>query len=243
MKKFKIDFFHYSSSSILLSWPNIISIEISNDIHNFIKHIRNEKNILEIIKGYSSVLVQYRNDIVDFDLSCDSLNKTYNESLKQNSEKKIIWEIPVCYESDFAKDIKVYSEKVLLSHEQVVNLHSSNIYYLHMYGFIPGFMYLGGLNKKLSITRKKIPDRKILKGSVAIGGGQTGVYPADSPGGWYVIGNSPLNFFDIEKKESPVIVPAGDYVKFLPISESEFKKIEVLSKEGKYTPNKTFYND
>ena len=112
-----------------------------------------------------------------------------------------------------------------------------------MYGFIPGFMYLGGLDKKLFIQRKDKPSRNILKGSVAIGGSHTGVYPSNSPGGWYVIGNSPLNFFDIGKKDSPVIAPAGDYVKFLPISESEFKKIEVLSKEGKYSPNKTFYND
>jgi len=243
MKKFKIDFFHYSSSSILLSWPNIISIEISNDIHNFIKHISNEKNILEIIKGYSSVLVQYRNDIADFDLSCDSLNKTYNESLKQNSEKKIIWEIPVCYESDFAKDIKVYSEKVLLSREQVINLHSSNIYYLHMYGFIPGFMYLGGLNKKLSITRKKIPDRKILKGSVAIGGGQTGVYPADSPGGWYVIGNTPINLFNLNNNSSPVNIPVGDYVQFKSISSVEYYDIKKKVEKDKYQFVKKYNHD
>lgn len=243
MKKFKIDFFHYNSSSILLSWPNIISIEISNDIHNFTKHIRNEKNILEIIKGYSSVLVQYRNDIEDFNLSCDSLNKKYNESLKQNSEKKIIWEIPVCYESDFAKDIKVYSEKVLLSREQVINLHSSNIYYLHMYGFIPGFMYLGGLNKKLSITRKKIPDRKILKGSVAIGGSQTGVYPADSPGGWYVIGNTPINLFNLNNNSSPVNIPVGDYVQFKSISSVEYYDIKKKVEKDKYQFVKKYNHD
>ena len=117
-----------------------------------------------------------------------------------------------------------------MSKNEIVSLHSNKTYYLHMYGFIPGFMYLGGLDKKLFIQRKDKPSRNILKGSVAIGGSHTGVYPSNSPGGWYVIGNSPLNFFDIGKKDSP-------------ISESEFKKIEVLSKEGKYSPNKTFYND
>ena len=78
---------------------------------------------------------------------------------------------------------------------------------------------------------------------MAIGGSQTGIYPCNSPGGWYVIGNSPLNFFDLKKKHTPVIVPAGDYVKFLPITKLEFKKIEVSLKEGKYIPNKRFYND
>ncbi len=187
--------------------------------------------------------MQYRNDIADFDLSCDSLNKTYNESLKQNSEKKIIWEIPVCYEGDFAKDIKVYSEKVLLSREQVINLHSSNIYYLHMYGFIPGFMYLGGLNKKLSISRKKIPDRKILKGSVAIGGGQTGVYPADSPGGWYVIGNTPINLFNLNNNSSPVNIPVGDYVQFKSISSVEYYDIKKKVEKDKYQFVKKYNHD
>ena len=83
-----------------------------------------------------------------------------------------------------------------------------------MYGFIPGFMYLGGLNKKLSITRKKIPDRKILKGSVAIGGGQTGVYPADSPGGWHIIGHTNFSLFDWQNNPPCAIAP-GDTLQFI----------------------------
>ena len=112
-----------------------------------------------------------------------------------------------------------------------------------MYGFIPGFMYLGGLNKKLSISRKKIPDRKILKGSVAIGGGQTGVYPADSPGGWYVIGNTPINLFNLSNNSSPVNIPVGDYVQFKSISSVEYHDIKKKVEKDKYRLVKRYNHD
>lgn len=243
MREFNIRFFHYSSNSILISWPDLISIEISNDIDSLIKHLKVDKNILELIKGYNSLLVQYKNDISDFNLSCNFLKKIYNELDRVELEKKLIWEIPVCYEMNFAKDINFYSKKISLSHEQIINLHSSKTYFLHMYGFLPGFMYLGGLDKKLAISRKTIPDRKILKGSVAVGGNQTGIYPSQSPGGWYVIGNSPINLFKLIDDNSPVEIPVGSYVKFISVSSTEYYDIKDEVDNNKYQLVKKKYND
>ena len=112
-----------------------------------------------------------------------------------------------------------------------------------MYGFLPGFMYLGGLDKRLFISRKSTPGRRILKGSVAIGGAQTGIYPSDSPGGWYVIGKTPINLFNTSNFNQPVIVPVANYIKFRSISFDEFILIENSIKNSEFKIKKTKYND
>tara|TARA_B100001094_G_scaffold252208_1_gene250179 strand:+ start:182 stop:913 length:732 start_codon:yes stop_codon:yes gene_type:complete len=243
MESYKIQFSRIGSNSLIVNWPQDISVEISENINQFVDDIKDSLFLKEVRVGYCSVLILYKSDEINYEDLCKILYKYYLGLADSISVKKYVWEIPVCYEDDYAIDLDEYSEKISISKQEIISLHSKKIYYLHMYGFIPGFMYLGGLDKKLFIQRKDKPSRNILKGSVAIGGSQTGVYPCNSPGGWYVIGNSPLNFFDLKKKHNPVIVPAGDYVKFLPITKLEFKKIEVSLKEGKYIPNKRFYND
>tara|TARA_S200000501_G_C20821496_1_gene743045 strand:- start:917 stop:1648 length:732 start_codon:yes stop_codon:yes gene_type:complete len=243
MGSYKIQFSRIGSSTLIINWPQIISIEISENINQFIDHIKANLYLEEVRGGYCSVLIIYKSREINYEDLCKILFKCYLDLNDSISIKKHVWEIPVCYDDYYGIDLEEYSEKISISKQEIISLHSKKTYYLHMYGFIPGFMYLGGLDKKLFIRRKDKPSRNIIKGSVAIGGSQTGIYPSDSPGGWYVIGNSPLNFFELGKKKSPVIVPAGDFIKFLPISKSEFKKIEVFSKEGKYIINKRIYND
>ena len=112
-----------------------------------------------------------------------------------------------------------------------------------MYGFLPGFMYLGGLDSKLQIPRKTIPNRRVLKGSVAVGGSQTGIYPSDSPGGWYVIGNTPINLFDASNLNQTVAIPDSNYVKFTPVSIEEYKLIKDEVKKSEYKFIKREFND
>ena len=157
--------------------------------------------------------------------------------------KKSVWEIPVCYEKQFSSDLEDYSNKISLAKDEIIEIHSSKIYYLHMYGFLPGFMYLGGLDNRLFIPRKSIPSRRILKGSVAIGGAQTGIYPSDSPGGWYVIGKTPVNLFNTSNFNQPVNIPVANYIKFRPISLDEFILIENSIKNSEFKIKKTEYND
>ena len=111
-----------------------------------------------------------------------------------------------------------------------------------MYGFLPGFMYLGGLDDRLFISRKSIPSRRILKGSVAIGGLKQDL-PSDSPGGWYVIGKTPVNLFNASNFKQPVIIPVANYIKFRPVSLDEFIFIENSIKNSEFKIKKTEYND
>ena len=234
MRKYKINFFHYSQNSILVNWPQTISTEISTDINTLCKALYNDENIIEFRKGYCSLLIQFNSENISYNHFRVYLINIYKNLKEINIVKPLVWEIPVCYDNIFSSDMNEYSKKISLTKDEIIQLHSSKTYYLHMYGFLPGFMYLGGLDSKLQISRKTIPSRRVLKGSVAVGGSQTGIYPSNSPGGWYVIGNTPINLFDASNLNQPVAFPDSNYVKFSPVSIKEYELIKDEVEKSEY---------
>lgn len=138
--------------------------------------------------------------------------------------KKFIVEIPVLYGGEYGPDIENIATHNNLSIEEVIKIHTSGEYLVYMLGFTPGFPYLGGMDKRIATPRLKTPRTKIPGGSVGIAGEQTGVYPIESPGGWQLLGRTPLNFFD-PNNEKPFLINAGEYIKFVQISEEEYHKI------------------
>lgn len=145
------------------------------------------------------------------------------ETVTAPSRKR--WYIPVCYSPEVAKDILPLTHSKGISVEELVQEHSQREYVLFFYGFLPGFMYLGGLSERLYSPRKPVPDPVIEAGSVAIGGQQTGIYPMDSPGGWHVIGMTPFRLFDSIQKQTPPILP-GDRIRFRPISPEDYHELK-----------------
>lgn len=139
--------------------------------------------------------------------------------------------IPVCYEDKYAPDMKTFTKMVRLSKEEVVALHTQRIYTVYFIGFLPGFPYLLGLDKRLSVSRKSTPMRKVPAGGVAIGGNQTGIYPQESPGGWYIIGRTPVELFHTTIIESSLF-RAGDKIKFVTVGESDFLKKNLSHKKS-----------
>jgi inhibitor of KinA len=131
-------------------------------------------------------------------------------------------EIPVCYDPKFALDLEHVARHAQISPSEVVELHSAADYRVHCLGFTPGFPYLAGLPKKLATPRRVTPRKEIPGGSVAIGGAQAGIYPQRSPGGWNVIGRTPLRLFD-PQKDPPALLRSGDRVRFRPIKQDEFE--------------------
>jgi inhibitor of KinA len=132
-------------------------------------------------------------------------------------------EIPVCYETEFAIDLEEVAQRAGLHRKEVVDLHCGGDYRVHCLGFTPGFPFLGGLPRKLATPRRDVPRKEIVAGSVAIGGKQTGIYPIKSPGGWNVIGRTPLQLFD-PQKDPPALLRAGDRVRFRSITRQEFER-------------------
>ncbi|OZM58301.1 hypothetical protein CIB95_01645 [Lottiidibacillus patelloidae] len=130
-------------------------------------------------------------------------------------------EIPVCYDDEFALDLEEVAKLSNLSKDDVIAFHTNAIYQVAMVGFLPGFPFLQGLPSQLTAPRKKTPRLKVLGGSVAVAGKQTGIYPSDSPGGWQIIGRTPLKFFR-RHNANPSLLKAGDTVCFKRISKEQF---------------------
>lgn len=236
MSTFKLTYKPFGESAILIEWPQIISIDILDDIRNF-SFVINKldlKYILEINFVYSSLLIIYKSNKIKYADLNKKLQFIYNEkSVKKNNFKKTIWEIPVCYDIEFGIDLPFLSLQKKISIEEIISTHSSSYYTVFGVGFLPGFLYLGGLSKKLHFKRRDTPRLKVPKGAVAIGGNQTGIYPKISPGGWHIIGETPISIFDIKNKKPCLIIP-GDKVKFYPISKQEFKSLELQIEAGMY---------
>ncbi len=239
---YKLTFKQYAENSILIEWPTFIKEEILYDLLLFKKKIEINKveSIVEVVNGYCSLLVVYVCDIDNLYnefLALDILYKTTEIEIDRNN---ILWEIPVSYTINKVPDLERYSKKKKLNIEEIITLHTKPIYTVYFMGFLPGFIYMGGLNSDLQINRKKTPDLKIAPGTVAIGGEQTGIYPIESPGGWYGIGKTPLRFFDLENSEV-TFVKSGDKIKFKAISEEEYDDISSLVKNNNYTPKQIKY--
>ena len=156
--------------------------------------------------------------------SSDFIKKTKNLLTNKNlnnSNKIKTWEIPICYDKDFAIDLNEISTKCKIDEEQVIKKHNNKTYEVDIVGFLPGFLYLGKLDDSLHLPRKKNPRTHIPEGSIGIAGNQTGIYNIESPGGWNIIGRTPLRLFD-KLKNPPIKIKQGDKIIFKEITKEEF---------------------
>ena len=156
--------------------------------------------------------------------SSDFIKKTKNLLTNKNlnnSNKIKTWEIPICYDKDFAIDLNEISTKCKIDVDQVIKKHNNKTYEVDIVGFLPGFLYLGKLDDSLHLPRKNNPRTHIPEGSIGIAGNQTGIYNIESPGGWNIIGRTPLRLFD-KLKNPPIKIKQGDKIIFKEITKEEF---------------------
>lgn len=238
-----ISYKQFGSKAILVEWQPIISDEILQDILLFKSKINLDKNIeiIDLVQGYNSLTVVYKNDIIKLEEKVKQLQAIYKLQTQLVKQQFYQWEIPVCYDLQFGIDLEEMAENSKVDLEEIIRLHSEALYRIYFIGFLPGFLYLGGLNSNIFFDRRPNPRLNIPKGTLAIGGKQTGIYPNSSAGGWNIIGRTAINFFDAEN-ENPCFAKAGDYIKFNGISIEEFKELEIEISENRYKPIKTLYN-
>ncbi len=218
-----------------IHWPAMISKAILFDMITCKSNLTVllEEESYRLAMGYHVLAVYFEkpgNVKVRKRLLENALNASDTLALKNRKR----WEIPVCYEASLAQDLAAFCRYKGLEKEQLVDLHTSPRYLIHFFGFLPGFMYLGGLEKNLHHPRKENPDGNIPAGSVAIGGQQTGVYPIQSPGGWHVIGRCPIHL--IQKDQLPPFQP-GDEIVFTSITLKEFKAFKDKPAKDLYHEN------
>lgn len=233
----------FGESAILVEWKASIKDEILEDILLFKEKIINHKveDIVDLIQGYHSLTIVYSSHIIDFKKEVNFLKSIYSSSLLIKKQDYYQWEIPVCYDLKFGIDLQEMSKKSDIQIDEIIKLHSEAIYRIYFIGFLPGFLYLGGLNTQLIFDRKPTPRLSVTKGSVGIGGIQTGIYPNNSAGGWNIIGKTPINFFDVEKP-NPCFAKSGDFIKFKPISLASFYQLEKEIAAKNYQLSKSFYD-
>lgn len=234
----------FGNQAILIEWQHRIDDQILEDIFRFKEGIQKERTQLinDFIVGYHSLTIKYKEDIFNYTDEIETLQSIYEKDFTAIKRPRFIWEIPVCYHLEFGIDLEEMTQKSKLSIDEIISGHSAKTYSVFFIGFLPGFLYLGGLESDLFFDRKSTPRLKVPRGSVAIGGKQTGVYPSSSSGGWNLIGKTPINFFDVTKQQ-PCFAAAGDQIKFTPISLSEFHQLAKEVAENKYSISKTLVND
>lgn len=241
---YKLTYKPFGERAILIEWPNDIDTQILKNVINFKDLIEQNsiKQILELKTAYNSLLIIYNRYLINLDNEIAIIDKIYRLNKISSKLDSFLWRIPVCYDDKFGVDLELISNKKSLSKGEIIKRHSEAIYTVYFIGFLPGFLYLGGLDKALEIPRKKTPILHIKKGAIAIGGNQTGVYPNASPGGWNIIGNSPINFFDVTKTK-PCFAKAGDQIQFYPVSLKEHYDIKILVDANVYQLESEVLND
>lgn len=222
----KVKFLTAGDSAIVMEFGDTIEKEINAKIATVVKNLKkkNIDGILDVLPTYRSILINYDPVKISYNEMIDKLKELNNSKSSGQSDEVRLIEIPTLYGKKYGPDIEFVAEHAKLSLDEVIKIHSGTDYLVYMMGFMPGFTYLGGLDERIATPRLKSPRIKIEAGSVGIAANQTGMYPIESPGGWQLIGRTPLKLYD-DTKEPPVFIKAGDYIRYVPIDEEEYEKI------------------
>ncbi len=194
--------------------------------------------LVEVVPAYRSLLVYYEPRQIRRRELRARLDDLIHESLTAELARPKVTEIPVAYGGEYGPDLGAVADHNQLSPEEVVRLHTGATYLIYMMGFIPGFAYLGGMSPRIATPRLPTPRTAIPAGSVGIAGSQTGIYPAESPAGWQVIGRTPVELF-LPRRQPPALLQMGDYVRFVPVSDEEFHVIKKKVGQGTYKMEET----
>ena len=221
--------------AVCVEFGNEISPEINAKIRAFKIALEKENidGIVEAVPTYRSLLVVYRPEVILFKELTEKFDGIMDAMGNIQIPPPTVIEIPVLYGGEMGPDLENVAAHNHKTTDEVIKIHTSEEYLIYMLGFIAGFPYLGGMSKEIATPRLKSPRVKIEGGSVGIAGEQTGIYPVASPGGWQLIGRTPLKLYDAER-EKPVLLEAGQYIKFRSVTQEEYEKIEKQVEENTY---------
>ena len=222
-------------TSVCVEFGNEISEKINSEIRAFNILLNEEKikGIIETVPTYRSIMVHYDPGVIPYRTLIGRLKALTGKMDKVEIPPSDVLEIPVLYGGEMGPDLAFVAQNAGISEEEVVKIHTSTEYLIYMLGFTPGFTYLGGMSDKIATPRLKQPRVKIPAESVGIAGKQTGLYPVDSPGGWQLIGRTPVKMYDPDR-EVPILPQAGQYIKFKAVSQAEYDKIAEEVAKGTY---------
>ncbi len=229
---YPVNIYALSEQSVTIEFGTLISEDLLNIITGFNQFLLQNPfaGLITTVPAYSSLTVFFDPlTVAGSDLPGKFCYDKVSQYLKKIGQTKraasyILSDrvvIPVCYGEDFGPDISLVAQTNKLSINEVIEIHAAGVYTVFMIGFVPGFAYMGGMDVRLTTPRKAVPDAKIPAGAVGIAGGQTGIYPLETPGGWQIIGRTPLKMFDVNRSQASLL-KGGDQVVFKPVNSDEF---------------------
>lgn len=223
----KVRILHCGDSALSVEFGNAVDPVLNQRVHRLFKTFRSMKHagIVDLNPTYRSLLIRYDPWVCSYEKVLQLVDECLDTDLQPEEAAHQLMEIPVCYGGEFGPDLEDVARYHGLSVESAIQIHCAPRYRVYMIGFTPGFPYLGGLDERLFTPRRKEARKLVSAGSVGIADRQTGIYPISSPGGWQIIGRTPLKLFDW-KRENPILLSAGDQVIFRPITRGEFESIE-----------------
>lgn len=210
-------------SAAIVAWHLLDEAAAWRAVHNATEHLDHSRmdGVIEVAPAFKSLTVYYDCGKLAWSQAeqwiSDSLRSV---SIAPDTTRRQL-DIPVCYDSEFALDLTSVADAHDLKTDDVIRLHSNATYVVQMIGFSPGFPYLAGLPLKLHTPRRASPRMQVPAGSVAIGGAQTGIYSCQSPGGWNIIGRTPVQLFD-PHHDPPCLLRTGDVIRFVPMDREQF---------------------
>ena len=215
--------------AVTLQIGDEISETINREVVGALESLRSAAipGVRELVPTYTSVCIHYDPLVLSYDDLLQVIGRLENGAAEdlENASERIV-EIPVCYGGEYGPDLAFVAEYNGLTVDEVIKRHSEGVYLVYMLGFLPGFAYMGGMDETIACPRLTSPRTKIPAGSVGIAGAQTGIYPLSSPGGWQLIGRTPLKMFAIDGEKTTFALSAGDRVRFVPITEEAYREME-----------------
>ena len=232
----EVRFLLTGDTSVTVEFGNEISTEINAKIRAFNIALQQSKipGIVETVPTYRSLAVHYDPEVSLYGALVKKLKGLLGQLDSIQIPPSDVLEIPVLYGGEEGPDIEFVAEHNGKTVQEVIDIHTSTEYLIYMLGFTPGFTYLGGMSEEIATPRLKTPRVLIPGGSVGIAGAQTGVYPIDSPGGWQLIGRTPVRMYDPDRA-TPILPEAGQYIKFYAIDKAEYDRIAALEAGEGYT--------
>lgn len=189
--------------------------------------------LMDAVAGFVTLTVMYDPDVTSLETLAERVTGLAPDAARAPPPRQ--WTIPVCYDVDCAPDLRDVAAATGLSEPEIVHLHSSRLYTVYLLGFSPGFPYLGDLDDRLALPRRGEPRPRVPAGSVAIATRYTAIYPQETPGGWHLIGRTPLQLF-APAREEPALLQVGDTVRFDSITRNEYERLVAQVGAGAYTP-------
>lgn len=230
----KVRFLPAGDTALVVEFGNRIERRLSAQVLAFYRRIQAAgiTGLIEAVPTLRSLIVHYDPAATSSRTIADQL-RPLTRDLPDAAEVGRVWSIPACYDPSLAPDIQEVGERTGLSAEAVADLHSSCLYTVYMLGFLPGLPYMGDLPDELQLARRETPRTSLPAGSVAIATSMTIIYPLESPGGWHLIGRTPVRLFAPER-ESPALLAPGDTVRFRPVGLDEYERLTQAIASGSF---------